>query len=183
MITELPKTLTVDGIEREIYCDFRDIVQILVAYADEELSQQEKAIVLLTNLYVDDFTEFIDIQEALDKAIWFIDWGKESKENNANSPRLIDWEADFNMVVSAVDKSVKTVETSLELPFMHWWTFLSKFSERGECLYSTVLSIREKLAKGKKLDKFEKEILRENRDIIMLKVKGADEFENEMWGE
>lgn len=181
MITDLPYTLTVDGEEKAINCDFRDIITICNAFNDPEVPQSEKTVIMLHNLYVDDYKEFHDINEAIKQAVWFIDWGKEY-ETKENTPRLMDWERDFNMIISAADKSVKTVESCLELPFMHWWTFLSKFSERGECLLSTVMTIREKLAKHKRLDKFEKEILRENRDIIILKNKENEELENELWG-
>lgn len=182
MIVDLPKTLTVDGIEREIYCDFRDVIQILAAYSDEELTQQEKAIVLLNNLYVEDFTTFFDIQGALEKAIWFIDWGKEYKqEEEKNAPRIMNWEQDYSLIVSAVNQKIH-IEIR-EMEFLHWWTFLGYFSERGECQYSTIISIREKLAKGEKLDKWEKEILRDNREMILLKAKSDDDFENELWGE
>lgn len=179
MITDLPKTLIVDGIEREIYCDFRDVIQILSAYNDEELTQQEKAIVLLNNLYVEDFVNFIDIQGALQKAIWFIDWGKEYKEEK-NSPKIMDWEQDYNLIVSAINQKIHTEIRELE--FLHWWTFLGYFSERGECQYSTIVSIREKIFKGQKLEKWEKQILHENRDMIMLKAEGDDDFESELWG-
>lgn len=179
MIVDLPKSLTVDGIERDIYCDFRDVIQILAAYNDQELTQQEKAIVLLNNLYVEDFTNFIDVQGALQKAIWFIDWGKDYKEEK-NAPRIMDWEHDYNLIVSAINQKIHTEIRELE--FLHWWTFLGYFSERGECQYSTVISIREKLIKGQKLEKWEKQILHENRDMIMLKTESDDDFENELWG-
>lgn len=182
MNTDLPYTLTVGGEEKAIYCDFRDIILICSAFNDPDLKASEKARIMLTNLYVDDWWEFSDIEEAIKQAIWFIDWGKEYSEKE-NSPKLMDWEQDYSLIISAVDKSIKTVETCLELPFMHWWTFLSKFSERGECQFSTVTDIRDKMNKGKKLEKHEKEILRENRELIILKNKAAEEFENELWGE
>ncbi len=181
MLTGLPYTLTVDGEEKEIFCDFRDIVNILIAFNDPELKASEKTLIMLSNLYVDDWMQFEDISEAIKQAVWFIDWGKEYSEKE-NGPRVMDWEQDYNIIVAAVDKSVKTVETCLELPFMHWWTFLAKFSERGECQFSTITDIRDKMNKGKKLEKHEKEILRENRDLIILRNKAAEDFENELWG-
>lgn len=180
MILDLPYTLTVDGIEREIFCDFRDVIQILTAYSDENLTNQDKAIVLLSNLYKDDFTQFQDTEDALKQAIWFIDWGKEY-EDPKDKPRTMDWQQDYNMIVSAINQKIQT--EIREKDFLHWWTFLGYFSERGECQFSTVISIREKLSKGQKLEKWEKEILRENRDTIMLKVEGDDDFENELWGD
>lgn len=183
MVVDLPYTLTVNGEEREIYCDFRDIILICNCFNDPELSKSEKNRIMLNNLYVDDWLEFGNIEEAIKKAVWFIDWGKEYKEEQQNAPRIMDWEQDFNMIISAVDKSVKTAESCLELPFMHWWTFLTKFSERGECQFSSITGIRDKLNKNKKLDGWEKEVLRDNRETVILKSEAAKDFEKEMWGE
>lgn len=181
MITDLPFALTVCGQERKINCDFRDVILICNAFNDPNLNKTEKTQIMLTNLYVEDWWEFGNVEEAIKQAVWFIDWGKEYTEKE-NGPRVMDWEQDYNLIIAAVDKSIKTVETCLELPFMHWWTFLAKFSERGECQFSTITDIRDKLNKHKKLEKYEKEILRENRDQIILKNKKNEEFEKQLWG-
>ena len=180
MQTDLPRTLLVGGEEKPINCDFRDIILICNAFNDPELTSSEKTQVMLNNLYVDDWWEFSNIEEAIKQAIWFIDWGKEYSEKE-NGPRLMDWEQDYNLIVSAVNLKVNAVDVR-ELPFMHWWTFLGYFSDRGECQFSTITSIREKLNKGKKLEKWEKEVLRDNREQIILKNKAAQDFENELWG-
>ena len=51
---------------------------------------------------------------------------------------------------------------------MHWWTFLGSFGEIGEGLFSTVIHIRQKKARGKSLDKWEKEFYSRNKEIIKL---------------
>jgi hypothetical protein len=182
MIVDLPYSLEVNGIEREINTDFRDIILIFSALNDNELSNQDKSFILLNNLYKDDINELGNLQEAIDKANWFLDWGKEYEEKE-NSPRLMDWEQDYNMIISAVNNKVKTAEDVRELSHLHWWTFLGLFSERGKCQFSSVMELREKIAKGEKLEKWEKQMLRENRDIILLKNKDDEEFERELWGE
>jgi hypothetical protein len=182
MIVDLPYTLEVDGVEREINTDFRDIINIFIALNDNELSPQDKTIVMLNNLYKCDIEELQNIQEAIDKASWFMDWGKEYKEKE-NAPKLMDWEQDYNMIIAAVNNKVKTVEDVRELPHLHWWTFLGYFSERGKCQLSQVMELREKIAKGEKLEKWEKQMLRDNQDIIILHDKNDDEFEQELWGD
>ena len=52
---------------------------------------------------------------------------------------------------------------------MHWWTFIGLFNEIGEGMFSTVVRIREKKAKHKKLEKWERTFYNENKDIIDLK--------------
>lgn len=181
MILDLPYTLTVDGGKKAIHCDFRDVIDILNAFNDPYLRPVERTHIMLNNLYVDDYTEFEDMDEALRQAVWFIDWGKEYKEKES-SPRIMDWEQDYNLIVSAVNNKVAVTDIR-DLPFMHWWTFLGYFSDRGECQFSSVTEIREKISKGKKLEKWEREILRENQDIIILKNKANKDFENELWGD
>lgn len=182
MNTDLPFFLIVDGEEKEIDSDFRNVILICNAFNDTELNQNEKIRVMLDLLYVDDWTDFYDRNEAVEQAIWFIDWGKEYEETNEKSPRLMDWEQDYNLICSAVNNKSNILDVRC-LEYMHWWTFLGYFSERGECQFSTVTDIRDKLNKGKKLDQTEKEILRENRNLIILKNKSNEDFENEMWGE
>lgn len=179
--TNLPFYLTVGTENKAINCDFRDIITICQAFNDPELKQAEKTQIMLNNLYVDDWWEFSDVEEAVKQAIWFIDWGQEYSEKE-NSPRIMDWEQDYNLIISAVNNKANVIDVR-ELPFMHWWTFLGYFSDRGECQFSSVTAIRDKLNKGKKLEKYEKEILRENRDQIILKNKAFESFEDEMWGD
>ena len=93
----------------------------------------------------------------------------------------MDWEQDYNLIISAVNTRANVLDVR-ELPFMHWWTFLGYFSDRGECQFSSVTCIREKIAKGKKLEKWERELLLENREIIVLQDKENDDAENELWG-
>ena len=180
MITDLPYTLTVDGEEKPIHCDFRDIITICNAYKDPDYTPLERTVIMLNNLYVEDFTQFINLDEAIERATWFIDWGKEY-EHKEDSLCLMDWEQDYNLIISAVNNKVNVIDVR-ELPFMHWWTFLGYFSDRGECQFSSVTEIREKLAKGKKLEKWEREIVRENRDTIFLKDKATKQFEEELFG-
>lgn len=179
--TDLPFFLTVDGEEKEIYSDFRDVVKILIALQDPEVPDGERNFILLNNLYVEDWTAFNDIDEALKQAKLFIDCGKEYKEVNENSPQIINWKQDYGLICEAVNKNINILEVR-QLKYLHWWTFCGYFGERGECRISTFAEIRDKLNKGIKLEKYEKEILRENREQIIIQNKSNADFENELWG-
>lgn len=82
------------------------------------------------------------------------------------------------MIFSAVNK-VAGQETRA-LDYMHWWTFLGYFSEIGEGMLSQVLSIRAKKAKGKKLEKWEKEFYNERREIIDIRQSYSAEEQAEI---
>ena len=52
--------------------------------------------------------------------------------------------------------------------------------EIGDCLFSQVVNIRQKKAKHKKLEKWEKEFLNANKDLITLQKKISAEQKKEM---
>ena len=77
------------------------------------------------------------------------------------------------MIVADVNKVAGT-EIRV-LPFLHWWTFVSYFNAIGEGQLSTLVSIREKLRKGKKLKKWEQEYYRKKKDKVDLKKRYSAE--------
>lgn len=164
MIGALPKTLEVDVKTYEIRTDFRDILLVLTAYNDPDLTDFEKMQVCLEIVYK---TIPENVENALKKAMWFIDGGDFSSQQHP--VRLYDWEQDESIIFSAINK-VAGYETR-EKEYLHWWTFRGYFGEIGEGAFSSIVSIRNKLAKGKKLEKYEKDYLRENKEIVKLREK------------
>lgn len=179
MIGDLPKTLNVNGVERAIRSDFRVALSIFQALNDPELRSDEKLIVLLDLIYVN-FNDLKneEYEEALKKAIEYLDGGKEYLEDNHLPKKIIDWEQDEQMIFSAVNKVASNEVRNLE--YLHWWSFLGYLSEIGECLFSTVLSIRSKKNRGRKLEKYEQDFYKNNKDLIDLKKKYSAEEKEEM---
>lgn len=164
MIGKLPTTLTVSGEDYEINSDYRIALLIFEAYDDAELSNSEKAEICLTCLFGNNIP--LDTQEALKQAIWFLDGGDMPKSKGC-SKKLIDWKQDESIIFPAVNKAAGKEVRSLS--YMHWWTFLGLFGEIGEGLFSSVMNIRQKKAKGKKLEKWEQEFYREHKELIDIK--------------
>ena len=54
------------------------------------------------------------------------------------------------------------------LPFLHWWSFMAWFHAIGEGQLSTVVAIRDKLRRGKPLEKWETDFYRENKERVDL---------------
>lgn len=179
MIGRLPKELNVNGTDRAIRSDFRVALLIMQAYNDPELSDQEKARTMMECLYEDyEGLSHEDYQEAYDKAVWFLDGGTvDEGSKHQQSKKVMDWEQDEQMIFSAVNK-VAGKETRA-IDYIHWWTFLGYFNEIGEGLLSTVINIRQKKNKGKKLEKHEQEFYRENKALIDIKVKLSAEEQAE----
>lgn len=172
MIGQLPENLEIDGRQYPIRTDFRVVLLIFEALNDPELSEEEKVAVMLQSLYKETPE---NIQEAVNKAAWFLDGGQNFK---GSEKRVMDWEQDEQMIFSAVNK-VAGYETRAK-EYIHWWTFLGFFNEIGEGLFSTVVNIRSKRNKGRKLDKTEEEFYKRNREIINLKKKLSKEEQREL---
>ena len=172
MLFELPTKLNIGGTDYAIRSDYRAVLEICTALSDTELSDEEKAIVTLVIFYPD-FEQMPpeDLQEALEKCFAFIDHGQGAPGKSA--PRLMDWEKDFQHIIAPINRVAGKEIRSVD--YMHWWTFLSFFSEIGaDCLFAQIVRIREKKARGKPLDKEEQKFYRENRQLVDFKTNYTD---------
>lgn len=168
MLGMLPQTLNINGRAYKIRSDYRDILQIIAAFGDKELSDEEKAYVCLKRLFV--AMESIpksDYQDAYEAAVTFIECHISDRKP---SPKVVNWEKDEQLIFPAINK-VAGMEVRA-VPYMHWWTFLGYFqSIDREDIWGFILTIRQKRAKGKKLEKYEKDFLNANRDICEVEFR------------
>lgn len=168
-VWNFPTSLNIGGIEYEIRTDYRVVLDLLMALNDPELSDSDKKMsaymqsrVILEIMFSDwDSIPQEYIQEALDKVSEFIDMGI---GDDSKKPKTMDWEQDAPIIIPSINK-VLNREIRAE-KYMHWWTFLGAYMEIGEGLFSNVIHIRQKKAKGKKLEKWEQEFYKENKSLI-----------------
>lgn len=177
MIWELPYSLEVNGKEYSIRSDFRAILDIINVFSDPNYEDDEKWIVCLTILF-EDFEDIpeSDYPEAAKKATWFIDCGTD-RQDETKKPTLMDWGQDAPIILPAINR-ILGFECRTQ-KYLHWWTFVGAYMEIGESLFSNILSIRSKKAKGQKLEKYERDFLRENQDIVILKNRLTDDEQAE----
>lgn len=171
MIGQLPESLSVSGIEFAIRTDFRDVLTILEAFNDPELESNERVYVCLYILYQDfDSIPPELYEEAFKKALWFIDCGMDADTKSQKAkPRTMDWEQDEHILFPAINRVAGREVRAI--PYLHWWTFFGYFMEIQDGVFSHVLSLRQKKASGKKLEKWEREFWNANKDICVLKTK------------
>lgn len=169
---DLPTSLTIGGVEFRIRFGWRAIVDILMACADPELDDETKAGVML-QIFYPDWGKIPDnaIMEAVEQACAFIDCGQ--RDDGKPKPKMIDWEQDAPIIIPEVNK-VAGREVRID-PNIHWWTFFGWFMGIGEGVLGNVLNIRQKLRKGEKLDKWEREYYEENRAMCDLQRPGTTE--------
>ena len=178
----LPKSVEIDGQEFSIRYDYRVILDIFEAMNDPDSSEEDRALDVLQIFYVD-FDELTDYDTAMKEVFRFINGGEEPREQRG--PHLVDWPMDFPRIIAPVNRvlgyEARAVDYDIETNTggVHWWTILSAYAEIGDCLFAQIVRIRDKKAKGKPLDKSDREFYRKNRDIIDIKQKYSEE-ENDL---
>ncbi|MBQ8768858.1 MAG: hypothetical protein IJZ15_04340 [Oscillospiraceae bacterium] len=162
---DLPQSIEIGGKQWEIHADFRDILDIIQRLS----AKTSEALYVCLALFYEDFEDLPEkcFNEAVEKMFLFIACGEE--EESSPRPKTIDWEQDWQMIISDVNK-VAGCEIRA-LPFCHWWTFISWFNGIGDGPLATVVSIREKKRKGKKLEDWEKEFYKNNRSKVDFKTE------------
>ena len=185
---ELPKSITIKDTEYPIRNDgdYRMVLDCFSALQDTELDEQQRLIVSLAIFYKDvvslDTLDNVFNEDNIEEAIqgMFDFFRCNDKMNVAkNNYKLIDWEQDEQLIVSAINNVAKTEIRAV--PYMHWFTFISYYGAVGESTLSTVVSIRNKLKKGKKLEKYEQEFKRDNPEYFVWNSKTVEDKEAEEW--
>lgn len=169
MLGALPKSLNVGGVDYPINADFRNIFPIFAAFSDNELTDQDKLFVCMRRLFVDlDSLPAEQYTAAYQAALDFLAAGR---HDDKPGPKIVNWEKDEQMIFSAINQ-VAGVSEVRDLPFLHWWTFLGYFMAIDpESLCGSVLRIRQKKAKHKKLEKYEEEFYRANAELCAVESR------------
>ena len=177
----LPTRMEVGGVEYEIETDYRAILDICAAISDPELTGQEQSAVALEIFYPDiEAMPPEDYQEALDRLLWFLNGGDTPEDRKM--PKLVDWEQDFTYIVAPINRVTGQEVRAVE--YMHWWTFLAAYQEIGECTFAQIVRIRDRLARGRPLEKADQEGYRNNRQLGDFKrtYTGAEDEMVKSWG-
>ena len=188
---ELPIDVQIGSVKLHITerGDFRMVLDCFNALQDEEIATEYRIISSLLIFYeefndISDIEEFPDIEQAVNEMFNFFNCGEPQQKDNTPSYTLIDWEQDSQLISSAINH-VARMEIRSQ-PYIHWWTFMGWFNAIGECSLSTIVSIRKKIATGKKLEKYEKEFRHDNpqyfnRDFRSVEQKESDKLIQELW--
>lgn len=167
---KLPYEAAFGGKTYAIHSDYRDILEIFSYFEDPDLPAYLKWRIAL-GLFYDEEIPSAHLQEAMAFLASFIRGGREEPERPG--PKLLDWEQDGAVIAAEVNKVAG--QEIRALPFVHWWTFLSWFHGIGEGQLTTLVSIREKLRKGQKLEPHEKAYYQSNKGAVDLKKRYSRE--------
>lgn len=192
---ELPTEIIIDGQSYSIRNkgDYRLVLDCLSALQDIELSNDDRVLTALIIFYdnlnnEDDIFNTFKTQESLLSAIKemykFFNCGNEDSVGMNTGFKVIDWDDDSQLIVSGINK-VSNKEIRSE-PYIHWWTFMGYFISIGDSPLSTVVGIRYKILKNKKLEKWEREYRQNNPNYFRWNSKTteqqeAEKYVMEMW--
>ena len=170
--------------------DYRLVLECFNALNDVDLSETERIITSIFIFY-SDFNEVEDVLllddetmiELVNKMFDFMNCGGKNVGSKTDF-KAVDWKDDEQLICSAINNVANTEIRSVE--YCHWWTFMGYYLAIGESPLSTVVGIRNKIAKGKKLEKYENEFRRDNPQYFIwdkrtLKQKEDDALLNELW--
>ena len=186
---ELPTSIFTDsGDEYKIRNDgdYRMVLDCLEALDDMSLKPLERLYAGLIIFY-NDFNTVDDVN-ALDKdtvsslisqMYLFFNLNEEQDDSQKLKPKLVDWKADALLIVSAIN-AVTGKEIRSE-KYMHWWTFISYYMSVGESSLSTVITIRDKVARNKKLETYEKEFRANNPKYFNVDLRTHEQKVNDEW--
>lgn len=166
----LPETVELGGNVYKIRSDYRAALDIIAALSDCELTDFDKLEVMI-GIFYEEPIPMAQVKEAVKACYWFLRCGEE--EDVGKHPRLMDWEQDFSLICAPITKALGQEVRSV--PYMHWWTFVGYYQGIGDSTFAQVVSIRKKLQKHRKLEKYEQEYYRENRKLIDLKMRYTQE--------
>lgn len=160
----LPTTAVIGGEEYQLSTDFRDMLEIIQILTSDNSPMQIRW-EIAARLFYDRDIPFQYRKDAIQFLIDFMNYGE--NQESKKSGKLIDWVQDATTIIGDVNKVAGFDVRSV--PYIHWWTFLSYFNGIGEGPLSTLVSIRSKIQKGKKLEKWEQEYYNEHKAQVDFK--------------
>lgn len=166
---QLPVEVTLGEQVFSLRTDFREILGIIHCLEDPDLPQLHRWLVALELFYRQPVPASCR-REAMEYLARFLRGGG---EETAPGPKLLDWQQDADAIVAGVNRVAGQEIRSLS--YLHWWTFLSFFHGIGEGQLSALVTLREKLTKGRQLERWEKEFYRENKSRVDLKPRYSRE--------
>lgn len=173
---KFPTKINVNNKILSINSDFRNCIKIIEAFEDEDLLDDEKYLILIKRLYIDEI-EDEDLQEAIIKGIKFLDLGEENEDGEENVKRLYSFTKDDNYIYTAIRQSHNIDLNSIG--YLHWWNFVYLFLDIGQdCMFNQLIYYRQRKNEGK-LTKDEKKVYISMRKILDLNYEEDNEDDDE----
>ena len=89
----------------------------------------------------------------------------------------MDWQQDAALIAAGVARAAG--QDLRALPHLHWWSFLGWFDSIADGPFATVVALRDKLRRGKKLEPWERDYYRAHRAEVDLHRPASPEVDAE----
>lgn len=164
----LPREAVLDGKPYPHKTDFRQILKLMGVLSDEAKPAHLRWLTALAYFYETTIPAALE-QEAMAYLSDFLSCG----EPGAPGPKLLDWNLDAPEIIADIN-AVAGREVRSE-PYLHWWSFLSFFHGIRDGRLSQLVTIRDKLRRGKRLEPFEQEFYIRSKAKIRLRPPESPE--------
>lgn len=156
------QSVTIDGAEYPLKTHFRNCLLTAAAVADKELSDWEKADIIISNMYSEPYPQ--NINEAIEKAFNYIMENRKIQEQDNDYSSIIDFERDGQLIYDAF--LLKGI--NLDKSDMSFWEFMSHLRELPrECMLCRIVYLRLQHKRGKLTQEEKAEIKRIGNDIVL----------------
>ena len=157
----LPTTANLGGGVYKLHTDYRDILDIFRWFSREDIPLWTRWQIALALFY----TPKVPPEHWEEAAVFFADFVN-CGQDAPPSPKLFDWQQDADLILADVNRVAgKEIR---DLPYLHWWTFLSYFHSIGDGQLAAIVALRRKLLAHKKPEGWEKELYQAYRHRIRL---------------
>lgn len=148
--------------------DYRQILKLIAVLTDEGKPAHMRWLTALRYFYEREVPRRLE-EEAMAYLSDFLSCG----ETGAPGPKLLDWRLDAPEIIADIN-AVAGREVRSE-PYLHWWSFLSFFHGIREGRLSALVTVRDKLRRGKKLEPHEQEFYNRNKAKVRLRPPESPE--------
>ena len=192
---QLQKSVVIDDIQFNIRDDgdFRMVLDCFKALTDETMGEDLRVLASLLIFYnelesyenLTRLSEYL-VRKLIEEMYRFFNCGQDKSPGVRTDHNLIDWEQDEQIICASINKVAN--QEIRAIPYVHWWTFMGYYMGIGESVLSTVVSIRDKIVRHKKLEKWEQEFKKNNPGYFNWKSTTTEdrEIENiirELWNQ
>ena len=158
----LPKEAVLGGESYPHKTDYRQILKLTAVLSNEKRPAHLRWLTALHYFYEKEVPRHME-QEAMEYLSSFLSCG----ETGTPGPKLLDWQVDAPEIIADINAVAGREVRSME--YLHWWSFLSFFHGIKEGRLSALVTIRDKLRRGKKLEPHEQEFYIRNKSKVRLR--------------
>lgn len=168
LIDLLPTKIEIDSKEYEINSDFRTSILFELLMQDNSIGEEDKIIMAL-QLYYPIIPE--NINEAIDKMLWFYRCGKDITKSKGNSKgksvtRIYSFEHDDDYIYAAFMDQYNIDLQDIE--HLHWWKFKAMFNSLKEDIKIVKIMEYRSMDLSKIKDKEQKAYYKQMKELYKL---------------